>query len=335
MTSTGAVLRCADVRVVFTPRGLATARADRIVAVDGVSFEVAAGRTLAVVGESGCGKSTLARALVGVQRYTGDITVAQHRGAERRRPIQLVFQDPYASLDPRRTIGFSVSEPIRAQGRHSRAETAKRVGELLELVGLDARMSARYPHEFSGGQRQRVAIARALGADPAVLVCDEATSALDVSVQAQIVNLLIDAQRAQGFAMVFVTHNLAVVRQLADDVAVMYLGRFLEVGPAAQVFAQPRHPYSEALLSAVPRTSAIVDEHRQIRLVGDPPDPRNRPDGCHFRPRCRLYQQSGEPEVCRTRSPGLLATRQQEAHLAACHVTSGPAGPGSVSGTAQ
>lgn len=332
----GPALSCDSVRVVFSSSRPRSGRSQGVIAVDGVSFDVAAGRTLAVVGESGCGKSSLARALAGVQRHAGRITVSRQavsvqsdgpqqsalRMEAHRRLVQMVFQDPYASLDPRRTVGYSISEPIRAQRRVGRAELDARVIELLEMVGLDSQMASRYPHEFSGGQRQRVAIARALGADPAVLVCDEATSALDVSVQAQIVNLLIDAQRAQGFAMVFVTHNLAVVRQLADDVAVMYLGSFVEVGPAEQVFGRPTHPYAQALLSAVPRTSGHRSGERQITLAGDPPDPRDRPAGCHFHPRCWRYQSEGEPAVCRVDAPLLLPVGSAaDAHLASCHLT--------------
>jgi oligopeptide transport system ATP-binding protein len=322
-----ASLHCADLGVEFVPRGRKTARSDRIVAVDGVSFDVVGGRTLAIVGESGCGKSTLARALAGVQEHTGQVTVSgAHVGGAGAnedalvRPVQMVFQDPYASLDPRRTIGFSVSEPLRAQRSLQREEIGHRVSELLELVGLAPEMATRYPHEFSGGQRQRIAIARALGADPAVLVCDEATSALDVSVQAQIVNLLLDAQLARGFAMVFVTHNLAVVRQIADEIAVMYLGRFVEYGTAADIFANPTHPYSQALLSAVPRTSGLPEDYSRVAVVGDPPDPRHRPTGCHFHPRCRLFDESGHPGVCRVRLPMLTPVIGSQDHRAACHI---------------
>lgn len=343
-----AVLRCQDVRVVFSGGRRLRAKPP-VRAVDGVSFDLRPGRTLAVVGESGCGKSSLARALAGVQSFTGRINVEDQdvdpRGnsARPRREaggeadgapragtpgfgprVQMVFQDPYASLNPRRTVAFSVAEPMRAQGLR-RTEIDARVAELFGLVGLDPDMTMRYPHEFSGGQRQRLAIARSLGADPGVLVCDEATSALDVSVQAQIVNLLVDAQRVQGFAMVFVTHNLAVARQVADDVAVMYLGRFIETGTAAEVFSRPVHPYSAALLSAVPRTSAHRDDESANKLAGDPPDPRDRPPGCAFNPRCSLYQLNGEPEICHTRDPELLAVLSHPGdHRAACHLSAPP-----------
>ena len=324
-----AVLRCQDVRVVFSGGRRLRAR-PAVRAVDGVSFDLQPGRTLAVVGESGCGKSSLARALAGVQAFSGRITV-EGRDVDPRAGtlglgprVQMVFQDPYASLNPRRTVAFSVSEPMRAQGLR-RTDIDARVAELFGLVGLDPDMAMRYPHEFSGGQRQRIAIARSLGADPAVLVCDEATSALDVSVQAQIVNLLVDAQQAQGFAMVFVTHNLAVARQVADDVAVMYLGRFIEAGTAEDVFSRPVHPYSAALLSAVPRTSAHRDDAQASRLVGDPPDPRDRPPGCAFNPRCSLYQLSGTPEICHTSDPELLAVSSHpDDHRAACHLAAPP-----------
>ena len=263
-------------------------------AVDGVSFTVAAGCTFAIVGESGCGKSTVARLLlrliepdagrIGLEgadlRAAGGAALRAVRGR-----IQLVFQDPYGSLNPRMSAGDTLAEPLLLHTSLGAAERAGRVAELLALVGLRADAARRYPHEFSGGQRQRLAIARALAAGPRVIVCDEPVSALDVSIQAQILNLLADLQRRFGLAYVFISHDLAVVRQIATDVGVMYLGRLVESGPAATVFGAPRHPYTQALLSAVPVPDPAA-RGREPAIGGDPPSPLAPPAGCAFHTRC-------------------------------------------------
>ncbi len=263
-------------------------------AVDGVSFAVGAGESFAIVGESGCGKSTVARLVLrlieptsGAVRLEGrdltELAPAELRAARRR--LQIVFQDPYGSLNPRMTVSQMLTEPLALHDVVPPAQRRKRLGELLALVGLRPESARRYPHEFSGGQRQRLAIARALAAEPRVIVCDEPVSALDVSIQAQILNLLADLQQRFGLSYVIISHDLAVVRHIATSLGVMYLGRFVESGPSESVFGRPRHPYTQALLSAVPvatpgRTS------RRIVLQGDVPSPLAPPPGCHFHPRC-------------------------------------------------
>jgi oligopeptide/dipeptide ABC transporter ATP-binding protein len=279
-------------------------------AVDGVSFEVGAGRTFAIVGESGCGKSTVARLLLRlIEPDAGGIAldgedlraaVATHLRHLRGR-IQMVFQDPYGSLNPRMTAGDMLTEPLRLHMTVPAAGRAARVGELLSQVGLRADAVRRYPHEFSGGQRQRLAIARALAAGPRVIVCDEPVSALDVSIQAQILNLLADLQRALGLAYVFISHDLAVVRQIATDVGVMYLGKLVETGPEAVVFESPRHPYTRALLSAVPVPDPGA-RGREPAIAGDVPSPLAPPPGCAFHTRCPHADAR-----CRTEVPVLEA----------------------------
>ncbi|MFN2308932.1 MAG: dipeptide ABC transporter ATP-binding protein [Gammaproteobacteria bacterium] len=274
-------------------------------AVDAVSFDLAAGQTLALVGESGCGKTTVAKAVLQLQRadagsvhFEGRDLGALHGEALRRARagFQMVFQDPLASLNPRMRIRDMFLEALEVQAIGTdRADRQQRAQHLMEQVGLSPEQLHLYPHQFSGGQRQRICIARALAVEPKLLVCDEPTSALDVSVQAQILNLLRRLQQAQGLAYLFITHNLAVVGYLADRVAVMYLGRIVERGPAAEVLAQPRHPYTQALLAAVPR---IADRHPPLALAGDIPSPLARPEGCHFHPRCPHVR----PE-CRHRPP--------------------------------
>ncbi|MEN8663364.1 MAG: dipeptide ABC transporter ATP-binding protein [Polycyclovorans sp.] len=263
-------------------------------AVDGVDLDLAAGHTLALVGESGCGKSTLARAILRLHEPTGgevwlDGTPVTGIGRAalraRRREMQIIFQDPYASLNPRRSVGQTLDEPLSVHRWGNRATRQARVNELLEVVGLRPAMANRYPHEFSGGQRQRIGIARALALSPKLIVADEAVSALDVSVQAQILNLLNDIRERFGVGYLFISHDLAVVRHLADRVAVMYLGRIVEEADTADLFRQPRHPYTEALLSAVP----VPDPTRhagRIVLPGDLPSPSAPPSGCPFHPRC-------------------------------------------------
>ncbi len=304
-------------------------RARRLRAVDDVSFEVAAGETLGLVGESGSGKSTTGRALLrlvepddgSVVRFRGDdIThLSQRRLRPLRRHLQMVFQDPYSSLDPSSIVADSVGEPLAVHDRLGRVEREARVAELLEHVGLRRHHLRRYPYEFSGGQRQRIAIARAIALNPSLIVLDEAVSALDVSTQNQIINLLEDLRARFGVAYLFIAHDLSVVRHISDRVAVMYLGRIVERGPTAGVYERPGHPYTEALLSAVPVPDPAVQRgRRRILLPGDLPDPTNPPTGCVFHTRCAYVM-----DVCRTERPPEVVT--EGGGIAACHLhTTGP-----------
>ena len=280
-------------------------------AVDGVSFEIEKGQTLALVGESGCGKSTVARLLVGLYQPTrggmvfdGQDAHAAYRGSEGRklrRRIQMIFQDPYASLNPRWTVEDIIAEPLREHGIAERsAQVKERVGELLKSVGLSPLDMVKYPHQFSGGQRQRISIARALATQPEFLVCDEPTSALDVSVQAQVLNIMKDLQRERGLTYLFISHNLAVVRHVSDQVGVMYLGRLVELAGKHQLFGQPRHPYTRMLLDAIPK---MHDTGRaRTPVQGEVPNPLNPPSGCAFNPRCPHAN-----ERCRVERPALLS----------------------------
>ena len=278
----------------YESRGFLQGKHPPVRAVDGVSFTVGRGETLALVGESGCGKTTVGRTLLRLQEPTagkasfdGTDLFALSGSALRamRRRLQIVFQDPYSSLDPRMTIGDSVAEGIEIHGLAKGAAVRARVEALLAEVGLDASYVDRYPHEFSGGQRQRIGIARALAVEPSFIVCDEPVSALDVSVQAQVLNLLGDLQKSRGLSYLFIAHDLAVVRQLAHRVAVMYLGRIVEIGPTDDVLSRPRHPYTQALLSAVPEPDPTRARTRLV-LAGEPPSPSSPPSGCAFHPRC-------------------------------------------------
>ena len=300
--------------------GLLSRASGAVRAVDGVGFQLHRGETLALVGESGCGKSTTARLVLrlidptaGTVRFEGtDITTM--RGAPLRalrRRMQIVFQDPFASLNPRMTVSDILEEPLIVHAIGDRAARRARVEQLLGLVGLAPYHASRYPHEFSGGQRQRIGIARALAVEPALVVLDEPVSALDVSIQAQVVNLLGDLQARLGLSYLFIAHDLAVVKHVADRVAVMYLGRIVEIGTKDQVFANPRHPYTRVLLSAIPRP----DPHRRLaRQVpgGDVPSPANIPPGCRFHTRCTHVI-----DRCRTEDPALLPIEAN--HLSACH----------------
>jgi oligopeptide/dipeptide ABC transporter ATP-binding protein len=317
----------------YPQRGGLFASRQMVRALDGVSFEIAAGETLGLVGESGCGKSTLGRALLRLQEPTSgrvviDGTDVTGLGAAPlrafRRKAQIIFQDPYASLNPRMRIGRALAEPLEIHGLGGdQAGRDKRVRDLLDRVGLRPEMADRYPHEFSGGQRQRIGIARALAVEPRFIVADEPLSALDVSIQAQIVNLLVDLQAEQKLTYLFISHDLKIVEHLCDRVAVMYLGKIVELARAEALYKRPRHPYTQALLSAVP----VVDpaqKRTRIILEGDVPSPTDPPAGCPFHPRCPLYAQkggkAGGPEVCRTTPPPLSALTDGSAgHLAACH----------------
>jgi oligopeptide/dipeptide ABC transporter ATP-binding protein len=290
-------------------------------AVDGVSFGLAEGETLGVVGESGCGKSTLIRALIrlvdatgGTIRFRGaDITKAGRRElAPVRREMQMVFQDPQASLNPRKRVGQIVGGPLRRRGVPREAVDG-RVRELLATVGLNPEHVNRFPHEFSGGQRQRIGIARALAADPRLILLDEPVSALDVSIQAQVVNLLEELQEELGLSYVFVAHDLSVVRHVSDRVAVMYLGKIVEISPAAELYERPIHPYTEALLSAIPIPDPRENRERERTVIGgEPPSALAPPSGCRFRTRCPFAT-----EVCAEVEPPL--TEYSGGHLAACH----------------
>jgi oligopeptide/dipeptide ABC transporter ATP-binding protein len=312
-----------DLAVHFLRRtGPLGTRREIVRAVDGVSFTIAPRETLGLVGESGCGKSTLARAVLrliepaaGRVRFAGTDLLDLRPRALRplRRRMQIVFQDPWTSLNPRMTIGAAIREGLLIHRLAAGREADRRVRQLLEEVGLPAEAAERYPHEFSGGQRQRAGIARALAVEPDLIVCDEPVSALDVSVQAQVLNLLADLQERRGLAYLFISHDLAVVRHLAPRVAVMYLGRFVEEGPAERIFAAPRHPYTRALLSAVP----VPDpETRRTRIVldGEPPSPVRPPPGCPFHPRC---PHPAKDARCRAEPPPLRTFA--DGGRAACH----------------
>jgi peptide/nickel transport system ATP-binding protein len=296
-----------------------------VYAVDGVSFEIERGETLALVGESGCGKSTVGRAILRLFDVTaGQVVLDGQRiddlsvGAlwPMRRRMQVVFQDPFSSLNPRMRVKDIVAEPIRNFGlANSAADIDARVGELMDRVRLPREAANRWPHEFSGGQRQRIGIARALAAEPDLIICDEAVSALDVSVKAQIVNLLQDLQRELGLAMLFISHDLAIVEHMTHRVAVMYLGKIVELAPKRSIFSGPKHPYTQALLSAVPVPKPGAKRQRII-LKGDVPSPVNPPKGCRFHTRCPYVF-----ERCRTEEPALQMAGPH--HSAACHLIDG------------
>ncbi|HTR85302.1 MAG TPA: dipeptide ABC transporter ATP-binding protein [Reyranella sp.] len=288
-------------------------------AVDGVDFYLSEGETLAIVGESGCGKSTVGRLVLrllepsaGKVHFEGDDLLAldQDQMRARRRRLQIIFQDPYASLNPRMTVGAMLGEPLQLHRLvGNEAQRRARVAELLELVGLRPDQARRYPHEFSGGQRQRIAIARALAVEPRLIVADEPVSALDVSIQAQVINLMQSLQRRFGLAYIFISHDLAVVKHIADRIAVMYLGKIVETATTDELFRNPRHPYTRALLSAVPLPDPTAVRERAL-LEGDIPSAMNPPDGCRFHTRCRFARES-----CRRDVPALV---DRAGHATAC-----------------
>lgn len=293
----------------------------KVRAVDGISFAIKRGETLGLVGESGCGKSTTGRAILQLYRPTGGSVMyngqelTKLKGEElrhKRKELQMIFQDPYASLNPRMTVGDIIGEPLEVHNIAKGRAKADRVRDLLQTVGLNPNYINRYPHEFSGGQRQRIGIARSLAVQPDFIVADEPVSALDVSIQAQVINLLEDLQAQFGLTYLFIAHNLSVVRHISDRVGVMYLGKMAELADRNELYTAPMHPYTKALLSAVPVPDPLIEEKRQrIILEGDVPSPINPPSGCHFRTRCPLAQ-----EICKT-EPAF--EQKRPGHWVACH----------------
>ena len=301
-------------------RGFFGRKVGAVKAVDDISFAVAPGETLALVGESGCGKSTTGRLVLrlieptaGAARFEGKniFDLGQHEVRALRRAMQIVFQDPYASLNPRTTVGQILGEPLRIHGLAEGAGLRARIEQLLGFVGLSPHHARRYPHEFSGGQRQRIGIARALAVEPRLIVCDEPVSALDVSIQAQVINLLQDLQRRFSLSYIFIAHDLAVVKHIADRVAVMYLGKIVELAEKRTLFREPRHPYTQALLSAIPVPEPALARERML-IQGDVPSPMAPPPGCRFQTRCPFVR-----DRCRTEEPTLDPAAP--GHTVACH----------------
>jgi oligopeptide transport system ATP-binding protein len=323
-SATEPLLRVEDLVKYFSIKGgLLSREVDRVHAVDHVSFDIGRGETLGLVGESGCGKSTTGRCILRLIEPTGGQVwfegrdVTQLGGEAMRslcRDMQIIFQDPFASLNPRMTVGAIIGEALIIHGlAKSRAELENRVADLLETVGLQPDHMRRYPHEFSGGQRQRIGIARALAVEPKLIVCDEPVSALDVSIQAQVVNLLEDLQEKFNLTYLFIAHDLSVVEHISNRVAVMYLGRVVEIAPSHELYTSPKHPYTEALLSAVPIPDPTV-KRKRIMLEGDVPNPIRPPSGCHFHTRCPIRKLP----LCSTEVPKLK--QGSNGHWVACHL---------------
>ncbi len=325
--STQPLLEVTDLKMHFPVKshGIVTRTVGHVKAVDGVSFSLNAGQVLGLVGESGSGKTTTGRLVTRLERPTSgqilfegqDIAQASERQIRPiRRDIQMIFQDPYTSLNPRQTIGQIIAAPLEIHKVVAAKDRLSRVQELLELVGLNPEHYNRYPHEFSGGQRQRIGIARALTLQPKLLVADEPVSALDVSIQAQVINLMQTLQREFNIAFLFIAHDLAVVRHFCPEIAVMYLGKIVETAPREELYTHPQHPYTKALLSAVPDIQQAVTSQRieRIMLQGDPPSPINPPSGCSFRTRCWKAQ-----DICSTQTPPLAASASAPGRTVACH----------------
>ncbi|MEI6107737.1 MAG: oligopeptide/dipeptide ABC transporter ATP-binding protein [Opitutae bacterium] len=310
------ILQLHDVKTHFPVESgfLVRKQTGTVKAVDGVTLSVARGEVLGLVGESGCGKSTLARTILQLVPTTAGTVILEGKNLTAasaadlltaRRDLQMVFQDPFASLNPRMTVFATLAEPLRVHGTVPADQVDRRVSELMERVGISPRFRQKYPHEFSGGQRQRIAIARALALEPKVIIADEPVSALDVSIQAQILNLLAKLCREMNLALIFIAHDLSVVKHISDRIAVMYLGKIVELGPAAAVIEQPRHPYTRALVSAIPTPDPDVERNRQrLVLPGDPPSPLNPPAGCAFHPRCAFAQDKCKSAVPPLRNAG-------------------------------
>ncbi|MGD0173972.1 MAG: dipeptide ABC transporter ATP-binding protein [Anaerolineales bacterium] len=317
------LLRVEDLKMHFPIyRGVFRSRVGEIKAVDGITFDVLRGETLGLVGESGCGKTTAGRTILQLYRPTagsvyldGEDLATLHGGnlRQHRRKMQMIFQDPYSSLDPRMTIGEIVGEPLEVHNTVRGKERRERIAHLLQVVGLNPLYADRYPHEFSGGQRQRVGIARALALNPSFIVCDEPISALDVSIQAQVVNLLEDIQKEMGLTYLFIAHDLSMVRHISTRVAVMYLGKLMELSDRAEVYVDPLHPYTMSLLSAIPIPDPVLEERRKrIILTGDVPSPANPPAGCVFHTRCPYAE-----AICRETIPEWREIHS--GHWVACH----------------
>ena len=317
------IVQVSDLKMHFPiRRGIVIQRqVGSVKAVDGISFEIAEGETLGLVGESGCGKSTAARALLqvyqptaGSVRFRGNelVGLGKRQMAPYRRNLQMIFQDPYASLNPRMSVAETIGEPIRVHGLREGTAVWDRVRELMEMVGLTEAMMTRFPHEFSGGQRQRIGIARALAVEPEFIVCDEPVSALDVSIQAQVINLLDDLQRKLNLTFLFIAHDLGAVKHVSDRIAVMYLGKIVEIADSVELCRHPLHPYSKALISAVPVPSPKLERERaRVLLKGDLPSPSNPPTGCRFHARCPIAI-----DRCATEEPPLVEHGPN--HTAAC-----------------